>query len=92
LRNQIFLGSETFVANMQAKIHAGASLRDIPAVQQRPIPKPLTEIAAAHRRDEAIATAYASGGYSMKDIGDHFGLHYSRVSRILKNHRSKDTT
>ena len=28
--------------------------------------------------------AYASGGYSLKEIGDHFGLHYSRVSRILK--------
>lgn len=28
--------------------------------------------------------AYASGGYGMKQIGEHFGLHYSRVSRIIK--------
>ena len=27
--------------------------------------------------------AYASGGYGMKEMGDHFGLHYSRVSRII---------
>lgn len=27
--------------------------------------------------------AYASGGYGMKRIGEHFGLHYSRVSRII---------
>ena len=27
-----------------------------------------------------------SGGYSLKAIGDHFGLHYSRVSRIVKRH------
>jgi REP element-mobilizing transposase RayT len=27
--------------------------------------------------------AYLSGGYSLKQIGEHFGLHYSRVSRIV---------
>jgi putative transposase len=35
-------------------------------------------------RDKAIVAAYASGGYSMKAIGDHFGLHYSMVSRIVR--------
>ena len=34
-------------------------------------------------RDEAIALAYSSGGYGLKEIGAHFGLHYSRVSRII---------
>jgi hypothetical protein len=34
-------------------------------------------------RDDAIVSAYRSGGYSLKAIGDHFGLHYSRVSRIV---------
>jgi DNA-directed RNA polymerase specialized sigma subunit len=47
----------------------------------------LAQIAEAHERDEAILRAYASGGYSLKEIGDHFGLHYSRVSRILKQRR-----
>lgn len=32
--------------------------------------------------DEAVAQAYASGGYGMKEIGSHFGLHYSRVSSV----------
>jgi transposase len=45
------------------------------------------QIAEEHERDEAIFHAYASGGYSLKEIGDHFGLHYSRVSRILKQQR-----
>jgi putative transposase len=35
-------------------------------------------------RDTAIVAAYRSGGYNMKAIGDHFGLHYSMVSRIVK--------
>lgn len=44
--------------------------------------------------DEAIAAAYVSGGYSMKEIGRCFGLHYSRVSRIVQweTHRAKGKT
>jgi DNA-directed RNA polymerase specialized sigma subunit len=34
--------------------------------------------------DHALYQAYLGGGYSLKEIGDHFGLHYSRVSRIVK--------
>jgi DNA-binding MarR family transcriptional regulator len=33
--------------------------------------------------------AYASGGYTMKEIGDYFGLHYSRISRLLKTNKAK---
>ena len=36
-----------------------------------------------NNRDREIARAYASGGYSVKEIAKHFGLHYSRVSRIV---------
>lgn len=34
-------------------------------------------------RDDAIRKAFDSGGYGLKAIGEHFGLHYSRVSRIV---------
>uniref|UniRef100_E6QXI3 Transposase IS200-like domain-containing protein n=1 Tax=mine drainage metagenome TaxID=410659 RepID=E6QXI3_9ZZZZ len=84
LRNQIYLGSESFVETMQRKISADAPLWEIPFVQKRPLPKPLAQIADEYARDEAIAQAYASGGYGLKEIGNHFGLHYSRVSRIIK--------
>jgi hypothetical protein len=87
LKNQIFLGSEAFVASLQRNLNANARLREIPAIQRRPQPQPLAQIAEAHQRDEAIGRAYASGGYSLKEIGDHSGLHCSRVSRILKERR-----
>jgi REP element-mobilizing transposase RayT len=87
LKNQIFLGSEDFVAKLQRAIHPDTSLREIPAVQRRPPPKSLAQIAEAHERDEAIFQAYVSDGYSLQEIGDHFGLHYSRISRILKHQR-----
>ncbi|MBP3974042.1 MarR family winged helix-turn-helix transcriptional regulator [Pseudoxanthomonas spadix] len=31
-----------------------------------------------------MLAAYRSGGYSMKEIGAYFGLHYSTVSRIVR--------
>jgi len=36
-------------------------------------------------RKEAMALAYASGDYSMKEISIWFGVHYSTVSRAVKD-------
>ena len=38
---------------------------------------------------DAIVFAYASGGYSLKEVGEYFNLHYSTVSGIIKGHKSK---
>ena len=60
-------------------------LTEVPSTQHRAPPKPLTHYANVHRdKDTAITAAYRNGGYSMKAIGDHFGLHYSMISRIIK--------
>ena len=40
--------------------------------------------------NESIHDAYLSGGYTQKEICDYFGLHYIRVSRIIK--MAKGTT
>ena len=34
-------------------------------------------------RNEAITAAYASGGYTLKEIGQYFGLHYAHVRRVI---------
>jgi DNA-binding MarR family transcriptional regulator len=34
--------------------------------------------------NEAMARAYGSGVYSMKEIGDFFGVHYMTVSRAVR--------
>jgi hypothetical protein len=89
LKRQVYLGDEAFVERMQARLDGDASLAEVPSTQHRPAPKSLEHYAKSIRdRDKAIAAAYASGGYSMKAIGDHFGLHYSMVSRILSKPRS----
>lgn len=89
LKQQIYLGDERFIEKMQARLDDATSLDEIPATQRRAPAKPLEHYARTHRRrDEAIEAAYRSGGYSMKAIGEHFGLHYSMVSRIVKAARA----
>jgi hypothetical protein len=60
-------------------------LRELPQSKRRPPAKPLPEYARDHPgRNEAIVAAYRSGGYTLRDIGDFFGIHYSRVSKIVQ--------
>lgn len=85
LRNQIYLGDDVFVDKMQSMIADDVDLREIPSSQKRPVAKPLRYYEKKYQdRDVAIVKAYAGGGYSMHAIGEYFGIHYSRVSRILK--------
>jgi REP element-mobilizing transposase RayT len=84
LRNQIYLGDDDFVDEMQCRMSPDTNLSEIPSSQKRPVARLLSYYEnISETRDEAIKKAYKSGGHSMKAIGIHFGLHYSRVSRII---------
>ena len=90
LRNQVFLGDERFVEKMQKRIGADKRLSEIPMAQRRPKAKPLEVYVRQERdRDAAIYAAYKSGGYTLAEIGEYFGLHYSRVSRIIAKAKRK---
>lgn len=86
LRNQIYLGDEQFVQRMQGLIDNPSQLLEVPVAQRRAPAQPLSFYAetAADTRT-AMQLAYASGGYSLKVIGDYFGVHYSTVSRTVKS-------
>ena len=85
LKNQIFLGDEQFVEDLQYKLDSGQELSEIPKIQRRKLPKPLDYYAKKYTdRNQAMIAAYQSGGYSMKEVGEHFGMHYSSVSKIIK--------
>lgn len=85
LQNQIYLGSEHFVQRMQKEIESLHALREVPRAQRRPVAKPLDHY--THQTSDpfqAMALAYLSGDYTMKAIADHFGVHYTTVSRAVK--------
>jgi REP-associated tyrosine transposase len=85
LEHQLFLGSDALAQSMQRMIPRDKDLREVP---QAKAPGPARSLAryagSPPERDAAIAAAYGSGGYRMKEIGDYFGLHYSRVSRSVQ--------
>ena len=62
--------------------------RPLFAIQQRGKPKSLGEyVQAAGSKEGAMFLAYLSGGYTQKEIADYFGVHYSTVSRAVKQRR-----
>ena len=60
------------------------SLSEIPRVQRRAITPPLADFEVKYPRKEAMAHSYLSGQYTMAAIAKHFGVHYSTVSRAVK--------
>lgn len=92
LKQQIYLGCEEFVEkHLVTAIEAtnGHNLVEIPVVQRRPNPLTLEEYEQQMKsRNQAIIAAYESGGYSLKQIADYFGLHYSWVSRIIAKRKT----
>ena len=84
LQGQIYLGSEAFVRKMQAMVDKKPSLAEIPRAQRRALRRALSDFASKYPRDEAIALAYLSGRHTMGQIAQHFGMHYTTVSRLVK--------
>jgi len=86
LRGQIYLGGEPFVERLQ-QITDNASAAEIPRAQRRPLAQPIEFYRLAHEnRHAAMAAAFASGDYSMRQIADAFGVHYATVSRAVRAH------
>jgi putative transposase len=78
------------VDKLQKHINLDKGLEEIPSLQRRPTAMTLENYQICYgNRDIAIVKAYQSGGYTLKEIGQYYKLHYSTVSGIIKNHKSK---
>jgi putative transposase len=78
------LGEEDFLQN-----RFGHELRpEVPRAQIEPMPPLLEKLFAAG--DEApIATAYRQHGYTLREIAEYLGCHYSTVSRKLREQEAR---
>lgn len=86
LRGQIYLGSDAFVEKMQAQIEKRPALGEIPRAQRRALTQVLRDFERRYERNEAIARAYLSGQHTLATIARHFGVHYTTVSRLVRQY------
>ena len=88
-RHQLLLGDDNFVAQ-HIKAQRAESLRDLSNTQRRTFTLTLNEYRQRYeKRDEAMAKAYYSGNYTMKEIGEHFGFHTVTVGRAIRKYEER---
>jgi putative transposase len=87
LQGQIYLGDEKFVEQMRSRLGEREEDANIPRIQQRgPAPK-LSALRRQYKnRDEGIRAAYQTRSYSYQQIGKEFGVHFTTVGRIVRQH------
>jgi len=85
LKNQLYLGSDEFIANAQSRLKKDQSLNDIPNSQKLAPPQSLEYFVKNFSRVEGMAKAYLSGHYTQAEVGHAFGVSYATVSRAARN-------
>jgi REP element-mobilizing transposase RayT len=87
LTGQIFLGSENFVTRMGEFLGDKQEIKEIPRAQRYPGRPPLAGHFAGfgaktrQQRNKLIAEAHIAYGYTLKEIADCLGTHYTTISR-----------
>lgn len=88
VKHQVFLGNEAFVFRFK-DLKRSDDLSEIPKTQRRPLQRSLADYHREYPQPyEAMARAYRSGSYTMKEIGEFFGVHYMTVSRAVRKFES----
>jgi hypothetical protein len=84
LKSQIYLGDDDFAQSLPQQTPGKSANTEIPRAQRQAAAPPLAHFVKQPARNRAMAQAYATGCYSLKEIGQAFGLHYATVSRLVR--------
>lgn len=88
LRHQIYLGGEAFIKRLQTKpklIFRNGKRRSAKGRGEKH--QRLSHLKRhTHNAKRTMAVAYLSGHYTLNEIADHFNVHYSTVSRAVKDY------
>ena len=88
-KNQIFLGADSFIAEVMQHVNGNDELNNIPKVQKLADRPSLGEIfkgaqtAPRETRNHLILKAHDIHSYTQRDIGNHLGLHPGYISKIV---------
>ena len=90
VRARSILGEEDFIERIEDHLRGKKEIPEIPKSQRymnRPILGKLFEeevIGDKRRRDKRIVEAVEGFGYSQREVADHLGMHFSSISRIMR--------
>ncbi|MFV2082582.1 MAG: hypothetical protein ACC669_12055 [bacterium] len=88
-KNQIFLGSDSFIAEAMQYVNGNDEMYNIPKVQKlagRPALEDIfvnAQTTSKENRNRLILYAHDNHAYTQRDIGKHLGLHPVYISRII---------
>ncbi|MCX5809986.1 MAG: hypothetical protein NTX36_11555 [Proteobacteria bacterium] len=90
LQGQIFLGDKGFIEQCKITLGTPTDLKEIPRSQRYAERPALTEILPYNiqnraLRNKAIHDAHVTYGYTLKAIADHLKIHYTTVSKVVKD-------
>ncbi|MDA8084702.1 MAG: transposase [Nitrospiraceae bacterium] len=89
LRSQSLLGKEAFAEELMEYLKGHRDIKEIPRSQRHVGRPPLKQLFSSDmrgkkkERDEKIIEAIEQHAYSLREVADYLGLHYTTVSRII---------
>ncbi|MDI6891476.1 MAG: transposase [Actinomycetota bacterium] len=90
VKGQIFLGSEAFMGELKERLWGKENIKEIPR-NQRYLARPSLgklfgskELSGKQQRNQIIREAALKYGYTLKEIADFLGLHYTTISKVIK--------
>ena len=88
MQGQVLLGKKEFVESFKEAITEKEQVKEIPRFQRYENRPGLEEIfkegETKTQRNRGIASAHIKYGYMLKEIADHLKIHYTTVSKVLK--------
>jgi hypothetical protein len=87
LQGQVLLGGDGFVEKFKDLLEDKKQVKEIPRPQRYVSRPSLDKIfrgkKAKAQRDISINAAHMSHGYTLKEIADYLGIHYTTVSKVV---------
>ncbi|WP_321390030.1 helix-turn-helix domain-containing protein [uncultured Desulfuromusa sp.] len=86
---QLILGGKSFVESLSSQLIDKSEIKEFTR-QQRLIGRPSLEELMIKTQDKpsrnkVIKMAHLDHGYTLKEIADHIGRHYSTINRIVSD-------
>lgn len=93
IKGQLFLGQDNFIDKIKHLIRGKEKLKEIAKKQRYVTRPPLTEILKykdQKSKKQAMYEACLQYGYTLKEIAEYIGVHYTTVSKVIKRIEQED--